>query len=301
MRSLRLGKLFGVDIILHSTFWLLVLYFAVMGLFSGGPMGSLLYLGIGSLVFTIVVMHEFGHIFAARYYGIQTKDIVLTPLGGMARSQGRFKTPTEELVVALAGPMVNFALAGLIYLLSPFALKMEGPAWLPELLGYMLGINLVLGIFNLVPSYPMDGGRVLHAFLSFRNPPLKAMETTVKIGRWAALAIALFSLYQGSIMGVFIAIFISVTAWMELSRMRLAKMQEEGMGLFEQILRGGSSGGFSAGGGFPGGGHFSDSMGTNPFARGNPFEANSPFDEASQGEGAPHVIDAESYRVIKED
>ncbi|MCO4748124.1 MAG: site-2 protease family protein [Proteobacteria bacterium] len=177
---MRIGTLFSIPVRLHSSFLLLGGYFLLSALFSDGlsAMVSTLVLAVG--LFGSVVLHELGHALAARQYGIDTLSITLYPFGGVAALVDMPKDTRKELVIALAGPAVNgalFALALPAYLLS---------GW--SVLGLLAGINLVMGLFNLVPAFPMDGGRVLRALLAERVGFISASKRASSIGWWFGVA-----------------------------------------------------------------------------------------------------------------
>jgi len=211
----RIGRFAGIDVFLHATFLLLVAWVYLENQNSGGNLSSFLHsLGFLLTVFAIIVMHEFGHALAARRYGIRTRDITLLPIGGVARLERMPEDPRQELVVALAGPAVNVAIVILLTLiLTPAALlgslremHLPGGAFLLKL----LWVNVWLVLFNMIPAFPMDGGRVLRALLAmFTRDYNKATQIAARIGQ--GLAILFF--FAGAFLGwnpflVFIAIFI---------------------------------------------------------------------------------------------
>jgi len=174
-------------------------------------------------VFACVLLHEFGHAFAAMYFGVKTRDIILTPIGGLARLESMPKRPVEEFVITLAGPMVNLLIVGLIaiYLgtIGPgFALDRQiSTGDLPLFLFY---INLFLFIFNLIPAFPMDGGRILRAmlatFVSFERATLIAGS----VGQVLAVALAVYGLFGSHYMLCLIGAFVFVTASAEIGMSR---------------------------------------------------------------------------------
>ena len=244
MKTRSLGKLFGVEIKLHGTFLLLLAFVAISGLLKGGTTQALLSLALSVVIFGVVVCHEFGHILAARKYGIKTRDVILSPLGGMARLERLPATPKQEIVVAAAGPAVNLVLAGLGMLLMPyFPTNSAGGAFLVALTGWFVTMNLVLLGFNLIPALPMDGGRILRAFLSKRQGHLKATETAAKVARWSALLMAVYAVFSGQLMLLVIAGFVFVMSWLELLQ---AKMRSTQQNPAFQILNAVRSAGFGS-------------------------------------------------------
>lgn len=242
LKTRTLGKLFGVEVKLHGTFVLLPLFLGLSGFLRGGAAEGLLSLLLVGLVFMVVVAHEYGHIFAARFYGLGTRDIVLTPIGGLARIQGVPRKPAQEVVIALAGPAVNLVLAGLTYggirALPYLGSAPESALPLAALfLNWFLTMNLLLCLFNLLPALPMDGGRVLRAGLTPRYGAVKATRIAARLARWLALAMAIYGVASGQWTLVFIAGFVVVTSSLELFQAQA-----------RSFLSGGGVGGPSSGG-----------------------------------------------------
>ncbi len=204
--SWKLGRIAGIDVYLHSTF-LLVLFFPQVT--AWGLTGLLLVLA----GFGCVLLHELGHALMARQYGIATEDITLYPIGGVARLSRMPRSPGAELLIALAGPAVNVAIvAGLIPLVLLGLDETFGGA-----LFYLLLVNVLLAAFNLIPAFPMDGGRVLRALLSGWLGRVKATQIAAGIGRALALAFGVYSLIHLEPIMVFLAAFIYMAAGMELA------------------------------------------------------------------------------------
>ena len=234
LRSLRLGSLFGIDIFVHSTFFLLPLLLIALSPGQGLP-----YLGFQvallPAIFGCVVLHELGHALAARRYGIHTLDITLYPIGGVARLECLPERPTEELLIALAGPAVNVVIAVLLTPLLMVAFFLKGEVPLTALQGVeslglrfllnLWGANVGLVLFNLLPTFPMDGGRVLRALLSYRLPPVTATTVAVTVGRVVivtALAALLFNpetLARYPLLPA-VAVFVFLAGQQELAGMR---------------------------------------------------------------------------------
>jgi Zn-dependent protease/CBS domain-containing protein len=193
--SWRLGSLFGIDLYLHVTFLLLLIWIAVSHLARGQGLGvAATGLALVVTVFAIVVLHELGHALMARRFGIGTRDITLLPIGGVSRLERMPEKPSQELLVAIAGPAVNIVLA--LLLLGALEL-LEGVAGPDELevvggpfLAKLFWINVTLAVFNLIPAFPMDGGRVLRALLALRVDRARATAWAARIGQAIA---ALFS------------------------------------------------------------------------------------------------------------
>lgn len=192
---MHLTKIAGIPLRLHWSFLALVGGFAAWALYRGGP-EALVATGLLSAgLFGSVVLHELGHALAARRYGIGTAHITLYPFGGIAAIADQPEDPAEELVIALAGPAVNFALVAVFGLLwSAFG---------GFLLTALIGMNLVMGLFNLIPAFPMDGGRVLRALLAQRMGFVPASLLAIRVGRvfaWGFLAAGLLLPHMGMLL-----------------------------------------------------------------------------------------------------
>lgn len=191
--SLQIGRPFGIPIQVHWSFLLLFAFLAFQGAAIGGVSGLLITAFQTIAIFTFVTLHELGHALTAiRGFGIGVRRITLWPLGGVAEIDMGRLSPRAEFWITAAGPAVNFALA---IVLTPLAVAghiLAGwtlPIW-------MVAANLILGVFNLLPAFPMDGGRLLRAFLSARRRDhLSATETAVSIGKSIAIAIGVAGLF----------------------------------------------------------------------------------------------------------
>ena len=221
-QSIKLFSVRGIDIRMHITFPLILIWSALQfGLISrGGYEGAIFGVVATLLLFVVVVLHELGHSVAAQYYGIEVEQIVLLPIGGVAQLTRMPEKPIQEFVIAIAGPAVNFALAilfGLIALLAGISLSLDR---LPSLLlgldrmsllalfGYVFSSNLLRAIFNLIPAFPMDGGRVLRALLATRMAYARATTAAVGIGQALAFLMGIYGFIQGNFFWVLIALFI---------------------------------------------------------------------------------------------
>ena len=217
--SLPLGRVLGTEIRLHLTFLLLLAWIGLAHGMRGGVAEAVQGIAFISLLFACVVLHEFGHVLAARRYGIATPDITLLPIGGVARLERIPDKPAEELVVALAGPAVNVVIA-LVLLLAlggmPDAAAMAG---LEEsghsMAARLFWVNVILVGFNLIPAFPMDGGRVLRALLGWRMGHRRATEVAAGIGQALAFALGLVGLLGGAPLLVFVALFVWLGAGAE--------------------------------------------------------------------------------------
>jgi Zn-dependent protease len=225
LTSWKLGRVAGIDLYLHSTFLLLPLWI-VMGMGGGLEM-----LAIVGLTFGCVVLHELGHALMARRYGIATADITLYPIGGVARLERMPRSAGPELAIALAGPAVNLAIAGALWAL----IEVLGPLFFNNVLGLllvqMMWINVGLLIFNMLPVFPMDGGRVLRALLSEWLGRTKATVIAANIGRAIAVMAGIAVLaFEGLHPHLLLAGFIYFAASLELRGVQLEqarRMQAE--------------------------------------------------------------------------
>jgi Zn-dependent protease/predicted transcriptional regulator len=219
--SLKIARLSGIDVYLHFTFLLLI---AWIGLAYWQLEGSLqaVIAGVGFILalFACVVLHELGHALTARKFGIRTRSIVLLPIGGIASIEKTPEDPRQEILIALAGPAVSFGIAALLWLVLS-ASSGIGTATPPSLsegsfLQRLMLVNLLLGAFNLLPAFPMDGGRVFRAVLSLRLGPLRATRIAAVVAQAAAILLALIGMRYNLFL-VLIAIFIWIGATTEAS------------------------------------------------------------------------------------
>jgi stage IV sporulation protein FB len=205
--TLYAGSYFGIPVRIHFTFPLILLVFGAEAWRVGGPVEAARAVVLILAVFVCVVLHEFGHSLQVRRYGIRVRDVVLLPIGGMARAERIPEKPWQEIVVAISGPAVNFVLAAVVYgivKISGRPLDLES-----DLLTNLLVINLVLGAFNLIPAYPMDGGRILRGILALRLPYLRATRWAKNIGQMIALGFVVLGFVENTfILLPIIAVFI---------------------------------------------------------------------------------------------
>lgn len=204
----------------HWTFLLLPIWLAYTNVRTGHGWEVLLWNIVFIVaVFFCVTLHEFGHALMARRFKYKTKDITLLPIGGVARMEELPENPRQELLVAIAGPLVNFVIAGLLYLLSLYsntAFNIQGQTVVgPEnFLFFLMAVNLVLGLFNLIPAFPMDGGRVLRALLSFKISRHMATFIAARFGQFIAILFAVLGVFYNPFL-ILIAIFIFLGAQAE--------------------------------------------------------------------------------------
>jgi Zn-dependent protease/predicted transcriptional regulator len=231
--SWRIGRVAGIDILVHPTF-LILLAWAGMSNFMPHHDPAEAAAGVGFILalFGIVVLHELGHALTARRFGIRTRDITLLPIGGVARLERIPEVPAQELLVAVAGPAVNAAIALGIFLI--LRLLGRGPLAFEQAMrvgaGFwqqMFWVNVTLVAFNMIPAFPMDGGRVLRALLAMRFDYVRATQTAVAISQYIAVALALLGLLVPNVLLIFIALFV----W-------LAGTQEAGLVVVRSALAG---------------------------------------------------------------
>ena len=215
-------RAFGIPIRLHFTFVLLLIFLLFIGI--GAQQSEFWTAMYAVALFGSVLLHEIGHALASRRYGIRTLEIVMFPIGGVARLERNPKV-REELWIAMAGPAVNFVLAGGIFLwiwqtgrLLPFEGLIEPTdANLPHRVA--LG-NIILAVFNLLPAYPMDGGRILRSLLARFGPEERATRIAVRAGQILAGLMGLGGLLTSNFMLVFVALFVYLGATQEAAAVR---------------------------------------------------------------------------------
>jgi Zn-dependent protease/CBS domain-containing protein len=219
--SWKLVRIAGIDVYVHATFFMVIAWIAVIH-WNESQSAAAVVEGVGFILtlFGCVVLHEFGHALMAARYGIRTRDITLLPIGGLARLERMPDVPLQELWVALAGPAVNGVIAIVLF------------AWLQgtgafesfEQIGVTTGVfaervmfaNVVLAAFNLLPAFPMDGGRALRALLATRIEYTRATQRAAMVGQGMAMLFGFIGL-QGNPMLVFIALFVWIGAGQEAS------------------------------------------------------------------------------------
>ena len=217
--SFRLGTVAGIPLYVHATFPLLLAWVVFLHARQGASLAATLRgLLFVLALFACVVLHEFGHALVARRYGIVTRDITLLPIGGVARLTRMPREPGQELRVALAGPAVNVAIAFVLWVLlalsgggvSPLQLGVADGPFLQRL----LVVNVSLVVFNLLPAFPMDGGRVLRALLATRLPYVRATRIAATAGQGMALLFGFLGLMANPLL-LFIALFVWIGASQE--------------------------------------------------------------------------------------
>ena len=223
--SWRIGRIAGIDVYVHFTFsilvaWLAIVYYTERQSLTDALVGITFILAL----FGIVVLHELGHALAARRYGIQTRDITLLPIGGIARLERMPEDPKQELVVAIAGPLVNVVLAAAIYvglwLGSGLTAVTDATRVGGGFLSQLFWVNVALVVFNALPAFPMDGGRVLRALLAMRLDYVRATQIAARIGQAMAILFVFVGLFANPFL-LFIGLFVWLGAASEASMVQM--------------------------------------------------------------------------------
>lgn len=213
--SLNFGSIAGTAVRIHITFLLFLIWIFGASYATGGSEAAWSGLIFMILIFACVLAHEFGHIFTARAFGVATPDVTLLPIGGVARLERIPEKPMEEFLIAVAGPLVNIVIA-LALIVFAGADATNGSAALVDntqtpLVDRLAMVNLFLAIFNMIPAFPMDGGRVLRALLSAKFGFVRATEIAASIGQGCAFLLGFIGLFYNPIL-IFIAIFVYLAA-----------------------------------------------------------------------------------------
>jgi Zn-dependent protease len=209
----------GIQVLVHWSFLLLPAFVAYTGFSEGlSWRGILDQVGLVLIVFACVVLHEYGHALTALRFGVRTRDITLLPIGGVASLERMPEDPRQEFWITIAGPLVNLFIAGIAFL----ALSVLGLTWLfsemdpgqgwAGLLSFVLTANLGLFLFNLIPAFPMDGGRILRSALSMRMPRHKATRIATIVARVLAVGFVVYGLMSGAFFTAMIGVFVYLAA-----------------------------------------------------------------------------------------
>ncbi|BDZ71079.1 CBS domain-containing protein [Methanobacterium petrolearium] len=223
--SFKIFSAFGIPVELHVSFLLLMILIyavAILNLAPGIDLNAALLI---TLLFVTVVLHELAHSYVAQRYGIGIEKIILLPIGGVSAMEELPEDPGEELRISIAGPMVNFVIALICYgIYFAFA----GSGYYPyifEFLNNFALVNLILGAFNLIPAYPMDGGRVLRAILARRMSYLQATQTAASVGKFLAMFMAVVGIFWNFFL-ILIALFIYIGADAEYKEIMVSNILE---------------------------------------------------------------------------
>lgn len=216
--SLHIGTFAGIRVQIHWTFWLLIVWIILRDLFLGNSLESMVWNTVFvAVLFVCIVLHEYGHALTARKFGVNTEKITLLPIGGVANLEDMPSDPRQEFLVAVAGPLVNVGIALLLYpLVSVEAFVNRSPEELQQMLStinatnflfYLLSANVILVLFNLLPAFPMDGGRVLRALLSMKMDRVRATRVASGVGQFLAMIFFFIGIFYNPLL-LLIAIFV---------------------------------------------------------------------------------------------
>ncbi len=226
--SFPVGRLWGTEIRIHATFFLLLLWIAVATYVEGGPNLAIYNLLFILALFACVLAHEFGHILVARRYGIPTPDVTLLPIGGMARLERIPEKPMQEIVVALAGPAVNVAIWLVLTVLLGARTSLAGLENIDDpsqgFLARLAAVNIFLVLFNMIPAFPMDGGRVFRAAVALWVGRVRATQIAAMAGQTLAFLFGFIGLMIGNPILVLIAVFVFVAASSENSDVAMREL-----------------------------------------------------------------------------
>jgi Zn-dependent protease/CBS domain-containing protein len=215
--AFKIGRFSGIDIRVHWTFFLLLAFFAFIGYqASGSLVGTLTPIAVIVALFVCVLLHEFGHSLVAQRLGIEIHSITLLPIGGVSNLESLPEKPSDELKITIAGPLVNVVLApvffgvGLLLGAEPGipADLFTGIGSVGQFFFYLGYLNVVLAVFNLLPAFPLDGGRILRGVLATRLGAIRSTEIASRVGQLFALAFFLIGLLGGNILLALVAVFI---------------------------------------------------------------------------------------------
>ncbi|MEQ8768829.1 MAG: site-2 protease family protein [Planctomycetota bacterium] len=244
--AFEVGRLLGIRIRIHALFVALILLIWVTQSTGRGAWSGVVLLVYMTLLFAFVLIHELGHSLMAKRFGVQVVDITLWPLGGMARLRQVPETPKIEMAIAVAGPAVNMVLAAVGLAVAHFGQMLPDQALLDpstwfalgslswhSLLAFCIGVNLVMGTFNLIPAFPLDGGRVLRAVLGWRFDFLRSTILAAQIGRLIATVLFLGAVWLKMlgtdlpVLGfLLIAVFVHIAGRQEELAVRIRKQRE---------------------------------------------------------------------------
>ena len=220
--SWHLGRILGIPTRIHASFALLLLWVGIATWQSAHSGAAVMFgLGFALAIFACVLLHEFGHALVARHFGIGTRRITLLPIGGVAELERNPSEPRAEMWIAAAGPAVNLAIAAILSLVAlTTGLFAGGGTSLgigALLLNGLIGANLMLALFNLIPAFPMDGGRVFRAWAQRRYGRVRATQIAAKLGRWLAAGFGAWGLFSGNWVLMLVAAFVWFAAGRELA------------------------------------------------------------------------------------
>jgi Zn-dependent protease/CBS domain-containing protein len=209
--SIGAGRIFGIRLRIHLTFFLLLLFIFASVMTEKGVRAGLLSALFICAIFVCVVIHEVGHSLIARRYGKEAKSITLLPIGGMAEVDEMPKKPAQEIAIALVGPFINIVIAAILYGATAGRVSVGLPDLYPEsaaaFIGGLIGVNIMLAVFNMLPAFPMDGGRVLRGLLAMKMDYVKATTWAANIGQAIATFFIFFGIFYNwwlALIGIFL-------------------------------------------------------------------------------------------------
>jgi Zn-dependent protease/CBS domain-containing protein len=235
--AFKIGRVSGIDVKVHWTFFLLLAFFALIGYqASGSPLGALTAIAVIVALFICVLLHEFGHSLVAQRLGLKIHSITLLPIGGVSNLESLPEKPADEVKITVAGPLVNVVLAPVFFgvgLLFGALPRVPGDLFtgigsVGQFFFYLGYLNVVLALFNLIPAFPLDGGRILRALLATRLGALRATEISSVVGQLFAVAFFLIGLLGGNFLLALVAVFIYFGATGEA---QMVRQQEKTRGL----------------------------------------------------------------------
>jgi Zn-dependent protease/CBS domain-containing protein len=235
--AFKIGRFSGIDVRVHWTFFLLLAFFAFIGYqASGSPLGALTATAMIVALFICVLLHEFGHSLVAQRLGIEIHSITLLPLGGVSNLESLPEKPADEIKITVAGPLVNVVLAPIFFgvgLLLGAVPRLPADPFMDigsvgQFIFYLGYLNVVLAVFNLLPAFPLDGGRILRALLATRLGALRATDISSAVGQLFAVAFFLIGLISGNLLLALVAVFIYFGATGE---SQMVRQQEKTRGL----------------------------------------------------------------------
>lgn len=232
--SLKIFSIFGIPIELHFSFLLLIIAVYIVALFNLIPGVDIVIAVLITLLFVVVVLHELTHSYVAQRYGVEIERIILLPIGGISAMKELPKDPSKELRIAISGPLSNLVIAALFYPIYLFFGNSLSHS-LNFLLYNFILLNLLLGVFNLLPAFPMDGGRVLRAFLAERMNFIRATELAASIGKQLAIIMAIVGIFFNPFL-ILIGIFVYLGADQE-SKIVLVNTLLEGINVRDIMTR----------------------------------------------------------------
>ncbi len=223
--SLKVFSIFGIPVELHVSFLALMIIIYLIAFLNFLPYVNLITAVLITLIFVTVVIHELSHSYIAKRYGIKIERIVLLPIGGISEMEEIPKDPSKELRIALAGPVSNIIIGGFCYLLLIISFNYVS-AVIQGALYYFVLVNLLLGFFNLLPAFPMDGGRILRAFLAERMSFIRATKLSASIGKQFAIIMAIVGVFFNFLL-ILVAIYVYLGAESEYRSVLISTLLED--------------------------------------------------------------------------